>query len=175
MTGRRGNLAHWWSGYVKARDSRRLAHHQSLLRPLMRLATRISLWLHAGVFLLLLIGVTAAVCAQGLPAAGAPGAVNDLRYCGEPARRADGRIKRSRTVLREFAKVFPCPATLLPLPICQGWAIDHVIPLADGGCDAAVNLQWLPDRIKSCADADCKDRWERLYHAQPRQAVGVLP
>ena len=143
----------------------------------MRLAARIALWLHASVLLLLqlLLGIASAVRAQPLPAAGEPGAVNDLRYCGEPARTADGHIKRNRAVLRDFSKVFPCPSTLLPRPSCAGWAIDHVIPLAAGGCDAAVNLQWLPDSIKSCGGADCKDRWERSYHAQPRQAVGALP
>jgi hypothetical protein len=126
--------------------------------------------------LLLLVGLLAGTAARAdLPAAGQPGAVNDLRYCGEPARTADGRIKRSRAVLREFAKVFPCPETLEPVPSCPGWAIDHVIPLAVGGCDAPVNLQWLPDSIKSCGDGDCKDRWERIYHAQPRRAVGALP
>ena len=127
------------------------------------------------ILLLLLIGLIATVARAQLPAAGQPGAVNDPRYCGEPARNIDGRIKRSRAVLREFAKVFPCPETLEALPSCPGWAIDHVIPLAVGGCDAAINLQWLPDTIKSCSDADCKDRWERIYHAQPRRAVGVAP
>ena len=125
--------------------------------------------------ILLLAALLAWPAFAQLPAPGQPGAVNDARYCGEPARTADGRIKRSRAVLRDFAKVFPCPETLEPLPSCPGWAIDHVIPLASGGCDSAVNLQWLPDSIKSCSDADCKDRWERLYHAQPRRAIGGLP
>ncbi len=106
-----------------------------------------------------------------LPAPGEPGAINDPRYCGEPVRAADGRIKRSRQVLREFVQVFPCPATLLPVPSCKGWQLDHVLPLASGGCDAALNLQWLPMPIKTCAADSCKDRWERIYHAQPRQAV----
>ncbi len=109
-----------------------------------------------------------------LPAPGQPGAPNDPRYCGEPERWADGRIKRSRALLREFAKVFPCPATLEPVPSCQGWALDHVLPRASGGCDSQINLQWLPDSIKSCADDDCKDRWERVYHALPHRPV-LLP
>lgn len=124
--------------------------------------------------LLLLLLAAAPVGAQ-LPAPGEPGAVRDARYCGEPARTADGRILRSRAVLREFVKVFPCPATLLPTTSCEGWAIDHVLPRADGGCDAAINLQWLPLQLKSCAGTLCKDRWERIYHAQPRAAVRISP
>ena len=109
-----------------------------------------------------------------LPAPGAPGSINDPRYCGEPARDASGVIKRSRKVLNEFTAVFPCPATLLNTPSCDAWAINHTIPLASGGCDSAANLTWMPDAIKSCADAHCEDRWERKYHAMPRQAI-VLP
>ena len=130
MMGRRSHLDRWWSGYVKARDSQRLARYQSLLRRPMRLATRIALWLHAGVFLLLLIGLTHAALAQPLPAAGQPGAVNDARYCGEPERTASGRIKRDPVVLRQFAKVFPCPEPQDGINGCPGWSIDHVIPLA---------------------------------------------
>lgn len=105
-----------------------------------------------------------------LPQPGHPNAPKDARYCGEPARDANGRILRSKKVLRDFARVFPCPATLKPTPSCKGWAIDHVIPLASGGCDSQANLQWLPNVLKSCA-GNCKDRWERKYHATPRQRV----
>lgn len=123
---------------------------------------------------LLLVAVFVFVPAHAqLPAPGEPGAVNDFRYCGEPARTVDGKIKRSRTTLREFAKTFACPANLLPVPSCPGWAIDHVIPLVSGGCDSTINMQWLPDSIKSCAQPNCKDRWERAYHAQPRRQIGT--
>lgn len=98
---------------------------------------------------------------------------DDPRYCGAIHREHDGRIERSRTVLRRFARIHPCPATLQPATSCPGWAIDHVIPLRAGGCDAVVNLQWLPDSIKSCSRPDCKDRWERTYHVLPRQAVNL--
>ena len=108
-----------------------------------------------------------------LPAPGQPGAVNDARYCGEPERTASGRIKRDPVVLRQFAKVFPCPEPQDGINGCPGWSIDHVIPLATGGCDTAVNLQWLPNSIKSCGDPDCKDRWERIYHAIPRRKVDL--
>jgi len=121
----------------------------------------------------LLISASGLVIAS-LPFPGQPGAINDPRYCGEPARDSNGRIIRSRAVLNEFAKVFPCPSTLSPISSCPGWHIDHVIPLASGGCDTKVNLQWLPVQIKSCSLPACKDRWERNYHAMPRKAV-VLP
>jgi hypothetical protein len=137
----------------------------------MKLAARLAL----GLMTTLLLAATAATLAHAqLPAAGQPGAVPDPRYCGEPERTPDGRIKRSRTVLREFARVFPCPETLQPVPSCPGWGIDHILPLASGGCDSVINLQWLPDSIKRCADDDCKDRWERTYHGHPRKPI-VLP
>jgi hypothetical protein len=121
--------------------------------------------------LLLLLIPCAALAA--LPAPGSPGSINDPRYCGEPKRDKHGRILRSRAVLRRFAKVFPCPSTLKPIPSCPGWAIDHPLPLASGGCDAQINLQWLPTAIKACAAPACKDRWERIYHAVPRQPVNL--
>ena len=106
-----------------------------------------------------------------LPAPGEPGAPNDPRYAGEPKRDRHGKIIRSQKVLREFAKVFPCPANLKPVPQCKGWEIDHVLPLAAGGADAQINLQWLPVAIKRCREPACKDRWERKYHAIPRQRI----
>jgi hypothetical protein len=122
--------------------------------------------------LLLLLLIPGAVLA-GLPGPGELGSIPDPRYCGEPARHPDGRIKRSRAVLRAFAKIFPCPANLKPVPHCPGWAIDHTIPLATGGCDSIANLTWLPTAIKSCASPACKDRWERSYHAHPRSLVDL--
>lgn len=49
----------------------------------------------------------------------------------------------------------------------EDWQVDHTIPLSEGGCDTVVNMQWLPKVIKTCADANCKDRWERkVYQKQ---------
>lgn len=87
--------------------------------------------------------------------------IKDIRFCGEPERTAAGEIKRSKTVINQFKKLYPCPSTGKSTGACPGWAVDHVIPLAVGGCDSTPNLQWLPDKIKSCADDECKDRWER--------------
>lgn len=98
-------------------------------------------------------------------------AIDDPRYCGPPKRDANGVIVRSAVQVRKFVKVFPCPTTLLHIRACRGWDVDHIIPLASGGCDTPINMQWLPNTTKNCTSSDCKDRWERLYHANPRQKV----
>ena len=83
--------------------------------------------------------------------------LTETRYCGEPKRTAKGKIKRDPEVVRQFEKLYPLP----PGYDRSKWQIDHVIPLARGGCDAVRNMQWLPESIKTCAADDCKDRWER--------------
>jgi hypothetical protein len=40
---------------------------------------------------------------------------------------------------------------------CQGYIIDHVIPLACGGTDATSNMQW-----QTVAEAKAKDKVERI-------------
>ena len=102
-----------------------------------------------------------------LMAAAAASAPVDPRYCvAQPARTASGSIMRSRVVLREFRAIHPCPATGKSTGACPGWAIDHVIPLACGGCDAVINLQWLPDEIKSAGSPAAKDRFERRIYCR---------
>lgn len=119
----------------------------------------------------MLAALLAAPAFAQLPAPGTPGAPDDPRYCGEPERYANGVIKRSAAVLRAFVAVFPCPSSGEHSTACDEWDIDHVIPLASGGCDSQANLQWLPNAIKSCSTWSCKDRWERLYHALPRRLL----
>lgn len=87
-------------------------------------------------------------------------AQDDPRYCGEPQRYADGRIVRSLTVLQQFERIWPLPEGELR----DDWQIDHVIPLASGGCDNLINLQWLKRSIKTCKGTECKDRWERRIY-----------
>jgi hypothetical protein len=96
----------------------------------------------------------------------APDPLVETRHCGEPARTAAGLIIRRVDVLIAFRKLYACPATGEHSGPCPGWAIDHVIPLAVGGCDAVRNLQWLPTHLKSCA-GNCKDRWERDVYRRP--------
>jgi hypothetical protein len=95
----------------------------------------------------------------------------DIRQCNDFTRDANGNLTRSAAVLRDFQKIHPCPATGLPTGACPGWSKDHVIPRADGGCDAVFNLQWLPNSIKTCADPHCKDRFERKINATPLVVV----
>jgi hypothetical protein len=96
--------------------------------------------------------------------------LEEQRYCGPPPRLADGSIKRRSDVLAAFRKAHPCPVTGLSTGACVGWAIDHVLPLACGGCDAVSNLQWLPNGLKSVAVIG-KDRFERLIYCEPMRTV----
>lgn len=97
------------------------------------------------------------VCAAQLPA------LAELRYCGSPKRDKNGEITRRADVIAAFKKEHPCPVNNAVSGSCPGWAIDHVIPLACGGCDAVSNLQWLPNGIKSAAVIG-KDRFERKIY-----------
>jgi hypothetical protein len=94
----------------------------------------------------------------------AQAAAGDRRICGEPARNERGEIIRRADVLAKFQRLHPCPATGRQKGACKGWAKDHVIPLACGGCDAVENLQWLPNAIKSARGTYPKDRWERRVY-----------
>ncbi len=91
-------------------------------------------------------------------------AYKEYRKCGEPRREISGKIARSSGVIRAFRALYPCPGTGLKIGACPGWAIDHVIPLAVGGCDAVFNMQWLPDGAKNVKGELAKDRWERTVY-----------
>lgn len=84
----------------------------------------------------------------------------ETRYCGEPARTSSGKIKRSTAVIEAFKRIHPLPASENP----KDYAIDHVLPLKSGGCDAVRNMQWLRKTTKSCAEDYCKDRYERIIY-----------
>ncbi len=73
-----------------------------------------------------------------------------------PKRDAKGRIVRSATAKREFARSNPRPSTGKTTGACRGYVIDHVTPLACGGPDASSNMQW-----QTTATAKEKDKWER--------------
>lgn len=90
----------------------------------------------------------------------------DPRYCYTPEtvpRTATGEIARSSAVRNAFRRAHPCPATGTTQGPCVGWEVDHVIPLACGGCDAVTNMQWLPVEIKR-QHPQAKDRWERAVY-----------
>lgn len=121
----------------------------------MRLLSRIIL-----AYLAVSVLLCAAVMAVAAPA-------EDQRYCvTAPVRASDGKIARSKSVLREFRRLHPCPATGKSTGACPGWSLDHVVPLACGGCDAVSNLQWLPNTMKSASGVDPKDRWERKVYCR---------
>lgn len=83
----------------------------------------------------------------------------------EIPRDAKGRIERSPGALATFRRANACPATGKTFGACDGWAIDHVVPLAVGGVDAPINMQWLPVQIKSAPGEYSKDRWERQVYS----------
>lgn len=117
----------------------------------------------------LLLSAAFATVAAATP----PDPLVEIRYCGVPKRDPHGRIVRSHAVLKAFQITHPCPSSgsINVDSACPGWAMDHVWPLAKGGCDAVWNLQWLPNSIKSCADPHCKDRFERLIYGDPFKIV----
>lgn len=119
------------------------------------------------------LATTAARAGPLQPTAQVLDAFAEVRQCGAPARLADGSIRRRADVLHAFRKLHPCPPTGTTVGACAGWAINHVIPLASGGCDAVSNLQWLPLQAKACAEWWCVDRWERTYWGAPHGLVAA--
>lgn len=69
---------------------------------------------------------------------------------------ADASIKRSQSAKVEFKLEHPCPATGESNGPCKGYVIDHIKPLACGGADAPLNMQW-----QTIAEGKAKDKWER--------------
>ena len=92
-------------------------------------------------------------------------AVIESRYCGPPIRDSKGQIVRRTDVLTAFQKAHPCPVNGATAGACPGWAKDHVIPLACGGCDAVYNLQWLRNDLKISPNG--KDGYELKIYAGP--------
>ncbi len=126
----------------------------------------------AALIFILLMAAAAAIAREY------PGAALDpqveYRYCGTPKRSpTTGDILRSAAVLSAFQAQHPCPANGATKGACPGWAINHVVPLACGGCDAVFNLQWLPVDIKACSGPHCIDRFERLIYAKSPPIEGT--
>jgi hypothetical protein len=108
--------------------------------------------------------IAAALCAAFSTAA----LPQDMRCAHEgPAavpRAPSGKIARSTAARAAFIRLHPCPTTRQVSGACDGWEVDHVIPLAVGGADEPVNMQWLPSSIKR-RHAQAKDRWERTVYS----------
>ena len=64
---------------------------------------------------------------------------------------------RSYHSIKQFKLENPCPATGRYKGRCEGYVIDHVLPLACGGLDTPKNMQW-----QTLQEARAKDRWERV-------------
>lgn len=80
-------------------------------------------------------------------------ALTETRYCGAPKRDASGGIIRRADVIAAYKKVHPCPSTGLYGGACPGWALNHNIPLACGGCDAVSNLSFMRADAKAIVDS----------------------
>lgn len=96
----------------------------------------------------------------------------EYRYLGVVERSPTGETARSQQVIAAFKKHWACPANGAHSGPCQGWAIDHVIPLACGGADAVWNLQWLPDQIKLQKGEFSKDHFERRIYGGHAMSEG---
>lgn len=121
---------------------------------------------------IILMLIAGSVHAQHLePVAPPIDPLREYRQCGAPARLADGTIRRRSDVLTAYKRFHPCPVTGLSTGSCPGWQINHIIPLASGGCDAVSNLAWMPVQIKTCSSPYCIDRWERTYYGNPHGIV----
>ena len=76
-------------------------------------------------------------------------------------------VHRSQAVRREFRRQHPCPATHLTTGRCEGWVLDHIVPLClgaeAGGIDAPSNLAWQTRQAAAAKDAQeraaCHARW----------------
>lgn len=76
----------------------------------------------------------------------------DYRYCGPPKRNSVGTIVRDSKVTYYYRKIHRCPSTGSYTGACPNYAMNHVVPLACGGCDAVYNLTWMRNDIKKLQD-----------------------
>lgn len=68
-----------------------------------------------------------------------------------------------------FKKSHPCPLNGKASGPCPGYVVDHVRPLACGGADSPVNMQW-----QTTVVAKAKDKVERLgCQRSPGFSLGV--
>lgn len=76
--------------------------------------------------------------------------------------------ERSAAERAAFVRATPCPATGLRRGACQGWEVDHILPLCAGGADHRSNMQWIradDHRFKTLVDVrECR----RARHKQPK-------
>jgi hypothetical protein len=69
---------------------------------------------------------------------------------------AQAEQHRSYKSKATFKSTHPCPSTGRTKGSCPNYIIDHIDPLACGGEDAPINMQW-----QTKEEAKIKDKWER--------------
>jgi hypothetical protein len=97
--------------------------------------------MRSSIFMLLLLGMTSITQAH------------NANYCTTCERDSHGHIKRSLKAKHEFKHEHPCPSTGKTKGRCEGYIIDHVIPLKHGGEDAPSNMQWQTIEESKAKDA----------------------
>lgn len=77
----------------------------------------------------------------------------ETRYCGSPKRDASGSIMRRSAVVSAYWRQHACPTTGLYKAPCPDYALNHIIPLACGGCDSVSNLVAMRVDAKKIVDS----------------------
>ena len=72
----------------------------------------------------------------------------------QPVQAEQHRSQKAKVI---FKYSHTCPSTGRNKGSCPGYIIDHIKPLACGGPDDALNMQW-----QTKAEAKAKDKWERV-------------
>ena len=96
-------------------------------------------------FAILLVGLLVSTYAQA----------RSSDYCTPCERESNGHIKRSLESKYEFKRQHPCPANGSTKGHCEGYIIDHIVPLKRGGADSPSNMQW-----QTIEDSRAKDAVE---------------
>lgn len=78
---------------------------------------------------------------------------HNVNYCTTCERDSHGHIKRSPEAKREFKREHPCPSSGSTSGRCEGYVIDHIVPLKRGGQDSPANMQWQTIEESKAKDA----------------------